>query len=57
MIIFDVRLGRFSVLANRGMDRFKNYGFTRLRGEFVIDTPALSLTFTNHRKATPPIEV
>ncbi len=50
MIIFDIRLGRFSILATRGMDRFKEYGFTHLRGEFVIDTPLLSVTFTNHRK-------
>ena len=51
MIIFDLRLGRFSILATRGMERFKDYGFTRLHGEFVIDTPAFSVIFTDERKA------
>jgi hypothetical protein len=57
MIIFDIRLGRFSILATRGMDRFKNYGVTRLRGEFIIDTPTISATFSDERKAAAPIEV
>ncbi|MEE4187835.1 MAG: hypothetical protein V2I76_05235 [Roseobacter sp.] len=57
MIIFDLRLGRFSILATSGMDRFKNYGFTRLHGEFIIDTPSLSLTLTNHEKTTSPTKV
>ncbi|MEL6596289.1 MAG: hypothetical protein AAFQ47_10155 [Pseudomonadota bacterium] len=38
MLIFEIRFGRFSILATRGMDRFKNYGFTRLKGEFIMDT-------------------
>ncbi|WP_072899439.1 hypothetical protein [Cognatiyoonia sediminum] len=56
-IISDLRFGRFSILTTRGMDRFKDYGFTRLRGEFVIDTPAFSVIVTNERKATPAIKL
>lgn len=55
MIIFDISLGRFSILATRGVDRFKNYGFTRLQGEFIVDTPWASITLSDDRKATPPI--
>jgi len=54
-IIFDLRLGRFSILATRWLDRFKDYGFTRLPVEFDIDTPAFSVIFTNEKKARPAI--
>jgi len=50
MIIFDFRLGRFSILATHGGDRHKYCGFTRERGELILDLPFGSLIFTNHRK-------
>jgi len=51
MIIFDARLGRYSILIIR--ETFKRtFRVTREGpGEVSLDLPWASVTFTNHRKA------
>ena len=51
MIIFDIRLGRFTILAQR--ETFGHtFKVTREGAEEVVfDLPWVSLTFTNYRKA------
>ncbi len=51
MIIFDIRLGRFSILALR---ETVGHTFKVTRegpGEVIFDLPWVSVIFTNHRKA------
>lgn len=51
MIIFDIRLGRFSVFAQR---ETVHHTFKVTRegpGEVTLDLPFASITCTNHRKA------
>lgn len=48
MIIFDITLGRFSVLAQREQGIMLRC--TTETGEAILDLPWLSITFTNHRR-------
>ncbi len=51
MIIFDLRLGRFSILALKEPDM--RLGVQREGvGEVALDLPYVSLVFTDHSKAT-----
>lgn len=51
IVIFDIRIGRFSVLVTHGGDRYKYCGFTQEPGEVTLDLPFASVFFTNHKKA------
>lgn len=53
-IIFDICLGRFSILAQRETVQH-SFKVNRVApGEVILDLPYLSLTFTNHQKAKEP---
>ena len=51
MIIFDIHLARFSVLALRETVKHTFKVTREGPGEVVIDLPYLSLTFTNYKRA------
>ncbi|MEO1140508.1 MAG: hypothetical protein AAFW87_13765 [Pseudomonadota bacterium] len=52
MIIFDICLGRFSILAQRE-PYHRSFKVTREGpGEIVINLPSTSVLFTNYRRAT-----
>lgn len=52
MIIFDIRLGQLSILAQRETVR-SSFRVTREGpGEVIADLPFTSITVTYHRKAT-----
>ena len=54
MIIFDIRLGRYSILALK--ERDVRVGVQREGiGEVVIDLPYVSLSFTDHSKSAVPL--
>ena len=49
MIIFDIQLGRFSVIAQRETVQHRTLKLTRSgHGETILDLPFCSLTFTEH---------
>ena len=51
MLIFDLTLCHLSILAQRETVQH-TFRITREgRGEYIIDLPYLSITFTNHIKA------
>ena len=51
MIIFDIRFGRFSILAQRETVQHSFKVTREGPGEFIIDLPWVSVTLTNFRKA------
>ncbi|MCD1625801.1 hypothetical protein K7H22_07360 [Seohaeicola saemankumensis] len=51
MIIFDIRLGRFSILAQRETVRHPFKVTREGSGIVVFDLPFTTVTFMNHRKA------
>lgn len=51
MIIFDIRLSNFSILAQRETVRHSFKVTREGSGEVILDLPFASITFTNHRKA------
>lgn len=51
MIIFDFRLGRFSIIAQRETYQ-RTFKVTRdVSGEVIFDLPRISIVFTNEKKA------
>lgn len=51
MIIFDIRLGHFSILAQRETLRHSLKVTREGPGVVVLDLPFTIVTFMNHRKA------
>lgn len=51
MIIFDMRIGHFSILAQRETVRHTFKVTREGAGEVIVDLPWVSVTFTNYRKA------
>ena len=49
MIIFDIRLGHFSVLAQRETVPARSLFSRPASGEIIIDLPAVSLTMTYYK--------
>lgn len=49
MIILDIRLGRFSLLAQRESDPH-TIRLTREPGEIIVDLPYLRVFLSNHRR-------
>ena len=49
MIIFDIRLGRFSVLAQRETVPARSLFSRPAPGEIIIDLPGVSLMVADHK--------
>jgi len=52
MIIFDIRIGRFSILAQSETFQRTFKVTHEAPGEIIVDLPSASITFTNEKRAT-----